>query len=64
MKYLNTLLLLFYLAFSAGLFSKSNQSSKYTYLGVYTSVLGEDVNINLVLANLHLSVEQWYLIAL
>ena len=59
MKYLKTLLLLFYLAFSAGLFSKSNQSSKYAYLGVYTSVLGEDVSYQLGLpANLHLSVEQ------
>ena len=59
MKYFKTLLLLFYLAFSAGLFSKSNQSSKYAYLGVYTSVLGEDVSYQLGLpANLHLSVEQ------
>lgn len=58
MKYFKTLLL-FYLAFSAGLFSKSNQSSKYAYLGVYTSVLGEDVSYQLGLpANLHLSVEQ------
>ena len=65
MKYFKTLLLLFYLAFSAGLFSKSNQSSKYAYLGVYTSVLGEDVSYQLGLpANLHLSVEQWYLIVL
>ena len=59
MKYFKTLLLLLYLASFAGLFSKSNQSNKYAYLGVYTSVLGEDVSYQLGLpANLHLSVEQ------